>query len=1039
MPFDISEWVRLESGATPIYVRPHGPDWFVPTSAGDAALRALHQGSPSVPDAGIARFLLRLPGGDVPEYRGRAEHLRCQRLEEFWLHVTDRCNLACAHCLFSCGQGGAGAELPLERALDLARQAHAAGCRVFALTGGEPMLHRRFVSLVDGLLAMEDSHVVVLTNGTLIGDHAERIAAWPGDRVHLQLSVDGPESLHDSVRGPGALAALSRQASWLADRGVAYTLSMSVGAKACERMPEAVALAARWGASNLHYMWYFLQGRARRSRYPDMDRLFGALTSSAAEAESLGVTIDNVEAMKSQVFSPPGTRHDGSMAAWGALAVSARGRLYPSAALLGADELAVEVDGDLGKAWRDAEAFGRIRRATVAEDDSPLRFLTGGGDVDHSYAASGAAIGGDPYLPVLERLALWLIAREAREAPDLPLPALRLKMGEVLRSCGSGGPVALTRSNCLLSVADDQGLRDIREFYTRAARTTNEDILNPVSYALEHVEHIPERFRFRGYGCGSPVLDAEPSAGETVVDLGCGAGVECFIAARRVGPEGRVIGVDMLEDMLSGARAGARAVADRLGYDNLSFVQGRLEDLPLEDASADVIVSNCVLNLSLHKRKLLAEIARVLRPGGRLVVSDVVCEARPPAWIAADASLRGECIAGAMVQHDLLALLGESGLVDARVIRRVPYRTVGGQAFYSLTFSARRAGSWPGRLVRAMYRGPHAAVLARSGRLLPVGRVVTLDASDLPADVEDVLVLDEAGVVTNVAMGASCCCAAPEGGWGDPHGRGAAGGGEASGPQGPVLTAGTPDERFRDGCRVCGLPLAYRPAGVEVRCVDCGQAGTSEMICPEGHYVCDACHRADALEVIRRTCERTDETDMLALFDRLHAHRSVSAHGPEHHSMVPAVMVATYRNLAGRVEEGMLATAIHRGARSIGGAGGYLGVCGAATGVGVGFAVLLGATPVRAALRSRCQAAAAEALGRIASMPAARCCLRDGYVALRVAAERSAELLERPLQADAAIRCRQARSNPQCLGAGCPLQAVHPEPGDAGGETLRQR
>ncbi len=310
------------------------------------------------------------------------------------------------------------------------------------------------------------------------------------------------------------------------------------------------------------------------------------MLQAAERAAQAGISIDNLEALRSQIFAPCGTIHDGASSGWETLAVGPDGKLYPSPALVGVENLATDPQkGGLEQAWRLSPVLEGLRRSTVRQLSSPWAFLLGGGDPDHSYLHGGEFVGLDPYLPLHEQLALWLIAREAARQPAAGPPRLRLKMGDILESCGAHGPVALTHTNCLLATAAPDSRTVVQEFYHAAAETTKEDILNPVCYPEATIAHLPAAARVRSYGCGSPVLDAGLRPGETVLDLGCGTGVECFIAARLVGAPGRVIGVDMLDSMLALAGKGAAGVAANLGYHNLDFRKGYLEDLPMAGQS----------------------------------------------------------------------------------------------------------------------------------------------------------------------------------------------------------------------------------------------------------------------------------------------------------------------------------------------------------------------------------------------------------------------------------------------------------------------
>jgi SAM-dependent methyltransferase len=164
-------------------------------------------------------------------------------------------------------------------------------------------------------------------------------------------------------------------------------------------------------------------------------------------------------------------------------------------------------------------------------------------------------------------------------------------------------------------------------------------------------------------GCGVPTAVADLHPGETVLDLGCGGGVDVLISARRVGPGGRAIGLDMTDEMLALARANAAAA----GVGHAEFVKGYIEDIPLPDESVDVVVSNCVINLSVDKPRVLAEAARVLRPGGRFAVSDVLADADMDDATRADMAAYTGCVAGALTDEEFRRALAGAGLVDVEV------------------------------------------------------------------------------------------------------------------------------------------------------------------------------------------------------------------------------------------------------------------------------------------------------------------------------------------------------------------------------------
>jgi arsenite methyltransferase len=179
-------------------------------------------------------------------------------------------------------------------------------------------------------------------------------------------------------------------------------------------------------------------------------------------------------------------------------------------------------------------------------------------------------------------------------------------------------------------------------------------------YSDKERDELPEAAVLASLGCGNPTAVAELAEGETVLDLGSGGGIDCFLASKQVGPSGRVIGVDMTPDMVSLARENAAKV----GATNVTFKLGEIEDLPLADASVDAVISNCVINLSTDKAQVFREAFRVLRPAGRLRVSDMVwLEERPG---SVDEASWATCIDGAIVLDDYLALMRDAGFVNVR-------------------------------------------------------------------------------------------------------------------------------------------------------------------------------------------------------------------------------------------------------------------------------------------------------------------------------------------------------------------------------------
>jgi len=224
------------------------------------------------------------------------------------------------------------------------------------------------------------------------------------------------------------------------------------------------------------------------------------------------------------------------------------------------------------------------------------------------------------------------------------------------------------------------------------------------------------------------------------------------------------------------------------------------------------------------------------------------------------------------------------------------------------------------------------------------------------------------------------------------------------------------------GCLVCGAALDYAAAvQAGLACHFCGQLAADETRCAQGHHVCDTCHQGDAAAVIQSACLAANAPEMAPLLQRLREHPSVKIHGPEHHALVPGVILANYRTLGGELPDEALARAVRRGAKVPGGHCGFWGACGAGIGVGVAFGAILGSSPVKGEQRGLINEVTSRVLARIAELRAPRCCHRDSMLSIQAAAELSAEYLGVALRYGQAAPCGQVERNRECIGDQCLL------------------
>jgi len=302
----------------------------------------------------------------------------------------------------------------------------------------------------------------------------------------------------------------------------------------------------------------------------------------------------------------------------------------------------------------------------------------------------------------------------------------------------------------------------VRERYEQGAQVQEAALCCPVDYDEKYLEVIPEEIIERDYGCGDPSKYARP--GETVLDLGSGTGKICYIISQKVGEEGKVIGVDINDEMLGLARSYQKEIGDKIGYHNIDFRRGKIQDLKLDldkadvflkenpikdasdllsyeefiegqqknqpliaDGSVDLVVSNCVLNLvkDEDKKKLFAEIHRVLKKGGRVAISDIVSDEDIPEHLKNDPELWSGCISGALKEDEFLQAFADVGFYGIRIESRQeePWQTIEGIEFRSLTLTAYKGKEGPclERNQAVIYRGPWKAVIDDDGHTLHRG------------------------------------------------------------------------------------------------------------------------------------------------------------------------------------------------------------------------------------------------------------------------------------------------------------------------------
>jgi len=704
------------------------------------------------------------------DYVGRANFIHADKLNELWIHTNNLCNLTCPHCLVN-SSPHEDKGLPIDSIKKIIDEAVTLGTSRFYFTGGEPFMRKDIFELIEYVCNRKGKELIILTNGTLLrGNVIEKLQGFDKERLRIQISLDGsrPE-VNDPLRGKGSFDQIVAGIKNIIRIGYIPTVTTVVTKQNINDVPETTKLIARLGVKTHHLLWVHKRGRATdngNDLFSPIEDVIKTIRKAKNVADSLGISVDNLDSYKFRVNSNMGTRYDLGNACYDSMCVYSNGEVYPSASFAGHEGLKCGniLENSLREIWENSNVSKAFRNATLQNKEKcrecHIKFMCGGGDIEHSffYSENGFKLESDkfpadvgvhaldPYCDLHKEIVNDVIFELAEARKKLlerrtgfSAPVVLCSMGEGSVVCGAEDPspqprtsnrqssivnrqsqVRTLHSNCVLSFDVDKPRSIVREFYGEAAESPQEDLCCPTKNSTEDTSHIPQDVLDRFYGCGSPTTIARVSEGETMVDLGAGAGIDCFIAAKEVGPNGKIYGIDMTDEMLKVANENKHLVARNLGYDIVEFRKGFLEDIPVDDNSVDLITSNCVVNLSPDKKKVFGEMWRILKDHGRIVISDIVSQEEVPPYLRINKQLWGECISGALTEGEFMAYLEQAGFYGLQTLSKVFWKEVEGYSFYSVTlrgykFEKKEGCVYVGQ--KAIYHGPYKAITDEEGHL----------------------------------------------------------------------------------------------------------------------------------------------------------------------------------------------------------------------------------------------------------------------------------------------------------------------------------
>jgi radical SAM protein with 4Fe4S-binding SPASM domain len=664
---------------------------------------------------------------DRPEYKGRSSVIAPRKLDELWLYYTMACNLRCKHCLVNAGKG-LKKELTTEEFKKVVDEGIKLGVKRFYITGGEPFIKEGIFDLMKYITKTKRRELIVLTNATLFDDR--KIAALRklvSPKLLLQVSLEGPNAeIHDKLRGKGSFDKAVEGIKKLISIGITPIVSTAISKLNEKDIARTSRFLSKLGIQEHNVLWMHAKGRGANNLddlYVPSENIARAMKKLKKEYKEQEVIFDNVESLKVRVRTKRGRKNDLCNNCYEKICVNSDGHVYPCASLNGDrnfDAGSVRKES-LKDIWLNSKVMEKGRDNSVQNKpecrDCYLEYFCGGGCTSHSYYASevdtgkGSVTALDPYCSTYKSMfedIIWELASEGvtpqngkgyaaplvYNAMDSKLPG---HLGAGIKSIDKNFEVGCYHCSCVLSVEveDDEEVckpeikghvtKTVKKKFSNAAYNPVADYYCPTGYDPKDLAHIPNEVLDVSYGCGNPAALADIKKGETIVDLGAGGGIDCFIAAKRLGKKGKVIGIDMTDEMLEKARESSGKVGEVLGYDIVEFRTGNIMELPVDSDSVDLVISNCVINLTEDKDKVLEEIYRILKPGGRFIISDIVSDKPVPGYLKRDKELWNACLSGALTDRKFTEVAENAGFSNVTMTNNYLYKKVEFIEFYSIT------------------------------------------------------------------------------------------------------------------------------------------------------------------------------------------------------------------------------------------------------------------------------------------------------------------------------------------------------------------